>query len=512
VGKIALHLGQFSLPAHAGIDIVRADLTAPSLDKPMHADIEASYAGAPLHLVSDGGSLAQLRPGTAPGAPEPLSLTIEAGGATLSAKGAAALLPFGRGDVDVALSARVPDLAALSALAGRPLPSLRQIVFDGHLSGNLGGALALRKARLTLPQAQVTGDLDVARAPRVSVKGAVQAQRIDLDGLLASLARATKPAAAAASPAPPVAGAAPAKPDKTARLIPDEPFDLAGLSREDIDVQLAIAQLQTGGASYGDITGHLSLQDGRLALDPFSGQTPGGHLDAKLTIDSTVPEPPMSVALHAPSLALQPLAAALGAPEAVAGTAWIDMDLRGAGRSPRALAATLDGHFGLAVADADIDNQALGILLGAVLKTAKFPESVLGGPGQTRLRCLAVRLDASRGVVTVPVLVADATRVVVQGGGGFDLGQETLNVHLRPLLRAGPGIEVPVRVGGTFRDPKVASDQGGGRALASLTSGRGDSCGAALAAVRGPDAPPLPPLAPPGKPPKPIDLLRGLLH
>jgi hypothetical protein len=48
--------------------------------------------------------------------------------------------------------------------------------------------------------------------------------------------------------------------------------------------------------------------------------------------------------------------------------------------------------------------------------------------------------------------------VVVSGSGSVDLGQETLAVHVRPLVQVGPGVLVPLRVGGTLLAPSVSSD------------------------------------------------------
>jgi uncharacterized protein involved in outer membrane biogenesis len=373
----------------------------------------------------------------------------------------------------------------------------------------------------------VSGDLDIGLGARPSVRGTIQASHVDLDSLLASFAEA-KPPSPRPTAAPTAAqAAAPKPPDKTARVIPDNPIDFGILGRQDADVRVNIAALQTGGVTYSDIAGHLVLQDGRLVLDPFAGVTPGGRLEARLAIDSSAAAPLVAVALHAPAIALQPIAVALGDPYAVSGTAFIDADLHGAGRSPHAIAASLDGRAALAVADGEVSNQMLGLVLGDVLKAAKLPDNLVNGVGNTRLHCLAVRLDASHGVVTLPTLVADATRLLVEGGGTLDLGPETLALRLRPMLRTGPGIVVPVRIGGTFRNPKAAVDlEGKNGLLAALSAGEhgGDVCGPALAAARGGEAPvatsaaaaaaaaaPSPP-AKPAKPPKPIDILRSLLQ
>jgi len=80
-------------------------------------------------------------------------------------------------------------------------------------------------------------------------------------------------------------------------------------------------------------------------------------------------------------------------------------------------------------------------------------------------------------------------RLAVLGGGTLDLGKEQLALQLRPLLRLGsgtaaPGIVVPIRLSGSFRDPKSSVD------LAKmgptiLGAGVSDPCGPAIAAVNG---------------------------
>ena len=517
ITAITLHVGGLRLPSlPVGVSIVRADLAMAEVSQPLHADVQLALGDGPLHVVANVGSLAALLPG-APAESVPLDLTLDSGGATLTARGSAAV-PVGLAGVDLTLSARIPDLASLAPLAGHALPAWKQIALDGQLSGTLGagGAVALRKLVIATPQAQIEGDLDIGLGRRPSMRGALSASRIDLDGLLAGLAPPTlTPSASMPVTAP--------KADKAGWVIPDEPLGVAVLDRQDADVQLAIAALRSGGVTYGNIAGHLTMLNGRVTLDPFGGQTPGGRLEAKFAIDTRAAEPPIVLALHAPTIALQPIAAALGQPGAVSGVASIDVSLHGAGRTPHAIAAGLDGHLGIAIGDGEVDNRALGIVLGGVLKAARLPESALGNIGRTKLRCLAVRLDSRHGTVTVGTLVADATRVLVQGSGAFDLSQETLALHLRPLLRAGPGIVVPVQVTGGFHEPTLAPDLGGVKggllgSLAALTAAdHGDACPAALAAVRGPDgvtatSPSASEPAASAKPPKPIDVLRGLLH
>jgi hypothetical protein len=86
-------------------------------------------------------------------------------------------------------------------------------------------------------------------------------------------------------------------------------------------------------------------------------------------------------------------------------------------------------------------------------------------------------------------MVLDAQRVAVAGGGSFDFGQEQLALQLRPLLRlggGGSGVVVPVRVAGSFLDPKITSEAGGKGGPPITGAGVADPCAPALAVVYGP--------------------------
>jgi uncharacterized protein involved in outer membrane biogenesis len=553
LSALSLHAIGLQVPwLLSGVDFLHADVSAPAPDKSVHADLQVATNAASVRLRAMLGSLAAILPNAVPQRALPVELTVDAAGAILTLKGSVRT-PATMSGLDLTLFARVPNLAELDPLAGRSLPDMKQIALDATIDGGLasGATLGVHKLTLTLPESDLSGDFSLALGPRPALRGSVSARQLDLDSLLAALAASVHAAPATASAAgtqprvapPPPAALKPAKPNL---LIPDTPIDFGALDRADGDVQIAIAALQTNGVNYSNIAGHLVLQNGRLALDPFTGTTPGGRLDARFILDSRPPQPPVDVILHAPAISLQPFAAAFGDPDAISGSGSVDADLHGAGRSAHAIAASLDGRLAVTLSDGDLDNALLTRLLGNVLQVAKLPENLIGDVGRTRLHCFATRLDIGHGVATVPTLVADTTRLLVQGSGSLDLGQETLALHLRPMVRTGPGIVIPVQIGGTFLAPKTNLDAalGGGKggllgALAgALPAERpGDACAAALAVARAMDTVPaapaqagpaqaaptqaapaapapaatFPPPAP-AKRPKPIDVLRGLLH
>jgi uncharacterized protein involved in outer membrane biogenesis len=478
VTAMTLHVAGLAL---GPVAIDRADITAPGLEAPLNAEVRGSVAGQPLAMKATVGALAAtLGAGGAKPAPVPVEASGTAGAARFVVKGTLADAARLAG-ADLAFALRIADFAALRPLAGRELPAWKDVALDGRLAGDLEGRgpLTLRGLALTTPPLQATGELEWRRGSRPGVRGAIAAQRLELEPLLAAFAPPPPAAATPATPAPP-------SPARRARVFPDTPIDLAPLRTADADLQLAVATLTAAGVTFSDLAGHLVLTDGRLTFDPLALTAPGGRVEGRLAADAASSE--VAVALHAPALALQPLAAAFGAPEAAVGTAFIDADLHGHGASPHALAATLSGRLGIATQDAEIENGYLISVLGTVLRAAKVPESALGGAaGRSRVRCLALRVAAKDGKADVTTFLLDAGRVQVQGGGAIELGPEAL--ALRPVVRVGT-VRVPVRVGGTLLDPRPTLDSTalGRTALRGLLGerggGGGETCPAAVAAAQ----------------------------
>ncbi len=504
-------------------------------DAPISVALAASYDGTPFTLNAHLGALAALLSGTGN---LPLDATGEAVGAQLTLKGNVADMA-GLSGVDLLLTAKIPDLAALGSAAHVALPGLKDMALSTRITdlpGGLPAGVALKQLKLTLKQADIDGELALALARPLSVKGKLHAGRIDADALSAEMA-VPAPAVAGAKPAP----APPARPvAKPVRLIPDDPLPLDGLRATDADLMLAVGELIEGGVSYRDVAGHAVLTNGHLQLDQASASLPGGKVDLKLSLDASQAEPPLAITLHAPGLALQPLLKAFGAPAYAQGTLEIDAVLTGAGKTPHAIASVLDGHVGLALENGQIDNR----LLGDALRLN------IGKGGTSALRCLAVRLETKAGVGEFPALLIDSEPTRIDGGGTVRLGPETLALRLHPLARlGGTGVSVPVNVTGTFLDPRVAVDAagaaegvasglagtgtapfglvigklGGDRSMLNVPGGGGGgaTCAQQLAIARGVTAPPEAVSAPATtpadqpakpKPPKPADMLRSLFR
>ena len=391
---------------------------------------------------------------------------------------------------------------------------------QGSANGTLGSdGIALQALRLTMPQGDVSGDAVLGWKPRPSVVGTLTSQRLNLDALMAEAA--ATPPTVPPNPAPPnPAPVGPTSPPtgvplSPARLLSDAPLPFDALRRADADLHLALAEVLWRNTAYHAVTGRLLLQDGRLRLEPLQAQVPGGAVQGLVLADAAAPAPTVAVELRAPGMDAGPLFAAFGAPELTTGRVDADVQLKGVGASVRAIAASLDGHVGLAMVDGEVDNRWLAGLFGDALRG--LPVEL---KGRSAVRCLAVRFDAAAGQATSRALLLDASRLHLDGEGDVNLADETLDLRLHALVRlGGTAIAVPVHLAGPWRSPRpqVAINGGAGQGALVIGAAPGpDACPAQLTLARDGRAGPVP-AAPSGpaeasRLPKPADLLRSLLR
>ncbi|MEA2725615.1 MAG: AsmA family protein [Acetobacteraceae bacterium] len=471
---LTLHVGASDLGAQIpGLMLDKLDIDAPKLDQPVKVDAGAKFSEAPLTVTASFGPPLLLMPNAKP-APFLVDVTIQAAGATASAKGMIADAHAMTG-ANIAVTAKIPDLSALSPLVRHPLPALKSVAFQTTLTDADGGfrnGAALHGISLTGPNGDMSGDATIGFKPRASLTAALKSTRIDLDAIQAAVDQMP-----AATPSAPDAKSPPPKPPpspkgRDERLFSDQPIPFDPLRTADADLKLDIADLHSGGADYKAIDTRAVLTAGRLKVDPFAADLPGGHLSGALSVDAAQPVPQVHVVLHAPGLALKTILAATHQPSYASGNLEVYADLTGTGDSPHAIAASLDGSLGLAMAGGTIDNRLLGSLLGKVMDSLNALDLV-GKGGTSELKCFGLRMGAKHGIGAIRPLALSSSLLTMTGLGTVNLGEETVAMALRPQARvAGTGLVIPVAVSGPIRNPTVkVNDLGAAEANAGTVAG-----------------------------------------
>ena len=533
ISALTLHLGPTDLAAYvAGLKLASAEIDAPNLDQPIHITATAQRDAVPMSLTASIGAPSSAL-SAQPSEPLPITIDLQAADAGLTVQGTVQHPEILSG-ADVAINATIPNLAALSPLVRANLPAIKQMAFQARLADTRGGltqGVVMHDVNLRTPNGDLRGDVSLGAGPPPVFTATLHADRVDADALIA--AAKPLPAAPHERAAPSTSPSAPTpRPAASQRLFPDTPIRFDVLRRANSDLAVSIGDLRISGTDYRGITVHATLRDGRLNVAPFNAALPAGPMEGTLSVDASVPTPPVALSLRAPGLPLAPLLAAARMPSFATGNLEIYADLRGAGTSPHAIAAGLDGNLGLAMQGGTIDARLLTRLLGPDFEKADLVQGLVRG-GSSQVQCFALRANAQHGMARAQPLVLRSSLLSLEGTGLVNLGEETLELQLAQHGRVGgTGVAVPLRVTGPIRSPKIVADASGAleanagslaRLLGGVTGGKnptteGESCAGPLALARGQNLPqgetqhPLPEPKAPAKPPNPGALLRQLFH
>ena len=178
------------------------------------------------------------------------------------------------------------------------MPALKTIAFQTTLTDASGGfrhGAALRALTLTSADGDLSGDAAIA-SWTPSVPDQRRSNRIASTSTPCKPPSTRRRRARADVPPPPPSPAAPPPPPAKRRdnhLFSTRPIPFDLLRLADADLKLNVADLHSGGADYKAIDTHAVLANGKLTVDPFAADLPGGHLTGTLSVDAAPPAPPV---------------------------------------------------------------------------------------------------------------------------------------------------------------------------------------------------------------------------
>ncbi len=416
-------------------------------------DAEGNYQEVPFDLAGRIGGLAMLLSG----GDVPVELAGTVAEADFSLQGEVRDLK-GAATPDLRVELAAESLAQFDRLAGSSLPALGPLDLSGRL-GLDAGVLTVDGMALSLGGSDLAGSLTASLAgERPALLAELTGARLDLADLQAdgegteSTATAGSEAGGAEAPEGQAGGA------DGRYVIPDTPLPLALLQAADAEVSLKLGALvldpQT---TLRELDLALTLENGRLEVSRLKARAFEGALDASLSLDAGQSPPPLATRLDLRGLALGRVletytgSAELQAPLDVA------LDLKGAGASPRAIAASLDGSSEIVAGEGVITNRILAILATGL-------DQILGplfaGEDQTRLNCLVSRFRFEDGLAVSQAQLLDSSTFSLAGTGTVDLNDETLDLKFNTRTREAAlvSLAVPFVVTGTLADPQPAPD------------------------------------------------------
>jgi uncharacterized protein involved in outer membrane biogenesis len=431
-------------------------LSGKDAQSPIDATMKAVFAGRPVYASARLGGLATLMNATAryhEHAPHyPVRLFAETTGLKASFDGYV-IDPRALKSFEFAAAIQGESIAAIAALA-RPAGAAPPALPSGPLKAKFrikgqGRDYVIESLAASVGASDLAGSARAALAGRVPVVSAtLNSRRLDLKALL--------PAAPAAQPAR----------AKEGRVFSDDPLPLEALRAINADLAYKAETLVLPGSMIlRDVDAKVALKDGRLAL-PIELTAGGGRVKGEATIDGTRAPARVALRLGGDNVDWGRMLAEAGVAEAVRDSkAEVTIDVRGAGSSPRAAMASLEGEAKVVLGPGRVGNKYLDLAGGdAVTQILTAFNPFARSDEFTALQCAVARSKVVGGVVDIRDGFAIETgKMTVFGGGTINLGTERLDLAFKPEARQGFGVGLgnlvgQVRIQGTLAEPSYGLD------------------------------------------------------
>jgi hypothetical protein len=344
-------------------------------------------------------------------------------------------------EVDAQITSEASDTSVIESILGASLPRFGPPEIKGRLRGNTNEALFEGEIRLgnTHFNTTVSGSLNNQR-PRVVAK--VSAPTVYLADL------GIYPNGSSEEFAPETGSES----FRGNRLFDDKPLSFDALKALDVSLSLDAERLIGTNFVLKELDLDLSLDGGRLRISPAKLSYADGFVSIDATVDTAGAKPEITVKIVAEDVDMEAVLAHVHQSMIFGGHLNLAIDMHGVGRSPREIASTLTGEFGVAIEHGKI-MRAVDLLgpdaldlLTTVPKIKKYQD----------LNCLVIRFIFEDGVGNSQIMYLDTPKVRSRGGGSVNLASETIDLVIQPKPKKGlPGTRSAVRIHGPLAKPKV---------------------------------------------------------
>ena len=242
----------------------------------------------------------------------------------------------------------------------------------------------------------------------------------------------------------------------TARLFDDQPLPLDRLRAIDFNLDVQLDQIEGIALAIKQAKAKATLVDGTLDLSPLQFESVGGHSELHAKIDARQTVPTWHVRAVANDATVGDIWQQLQTEVPLEGNLDLDLDLRAMGRSPRAMAASLEGDLGLSIQRGRI-NSRLFALTTMSLFGWLFAKSTRRG--YSTFDCFVARFCCQARPRRASIVGFGHARRRATGTGSIDFAREMINlqIHPRPSTGASARRRLSLHHRGQPRSPRSRS-------------------------------------------------------
>lgn len=240
---------------------------------------------------------------------------------------------------------------------------------------------------------------------------------------------------------------------RATHLFNDQPLELDGLKSVNAVLSAKIDNIALTNGYLKNTSAMINLTNGLLTISPFKTIIGSGEVSGEIKVNGASNPAQISVLLSSPNIELQDLLALAAAPTFLTGKASFNLNIAASGGSTHAMASNTVGVMNLIAAGGSVSSSEAKDISSVLMQ-------LFAPGGSNTLNCIAARFIIKKGVAQDNGILADTSATTVLGKGGFDLGQESLNLTMRAKAKnMNIGDVLPAaNIGGTFLDPHFSVD------------------------------------------------------
>ncbi len=338
---------------------------------------------------------------------------------------------------------------------------LSKASLDAQLAGG-ADVLALKPLTIKLDDTTLSGEAKVSGFAKPALRFALALDAIDLDRYL-----------------PPGSDAPPATPGAAAGKAGELPLEtLRGL---DVAGTFTAGKVKVAKLTVSEVNATLAAKDGMLKLSPVTAKLYDGTYAGNIALDARKDTPVVTLDEKLAGVQAGPLLKDFQGKDPMSGTANVTAKLRAVGTAPDAVKRSLNGTVDFQFLDGAVN----GVNIAQMIRDARArlrgePVASDDAPKRTDFAEITGTATITDGLVSNQDLSGKSPLLRLTGQGTASLPQETIDYRTTATLVATSkgqggrelgdlaGVPIPVRVTGTFADPKFGLDT---EALAKAIAG-----------------------------------------
>jgi uncharacterized protein involved in outer membrane biogenesis len=348
------------------------------------------------------------------------------------------------------------DLSALKALNADGSIRIGSLTYGKTKASNIninlkadGQKLQLNPLSAKVDDSQVNANLGISQFSNPAYNFDIKIDRLDADRYIA-------------------------KGDPKAKSSADAPIDLSALKKLNATGEAKIGWLKLANVKTENVILGLKANDGIATLSPFSANLYQGSMNGTLKVDARS-TPNIAFKQNMKSVSIGPLMVDAINNDMLSGTGSVNIDVTTQGNTVSALKKALDGNAALNLTDGAIK----GVDIAGSIREIKSKVNVLkketgaDKSKKTDFSELTATFNIKNGVAHNEDLAMKAPVLRLAKGdsrGDIDIGNEKINYLAKPTVvkslkgQGGAdldelsGIAIPVKITGTFAQPKYGMD------------------------------------------------------